>query len=125
MKTEIAKPRKRSIATQMQPVLSFVEGAAVRWLRAWSDYFGAPFLWFVSFGEAKEINNSRRALVLIKSKNKHFYTYSPPETPHYYLVSFVKTFVLFVLKPDIRTFLYSITPQNTALCLMPLVKTLC
>jgi len=39
---------KRSIATQ--------NTAAVRKPRAWSDYFGGPFLWFVSFGQAKEMN---------------------------------------------------------------------
>ena len=48
---------ERSMATQ--------NTAAVQWPRAWSDYFGAPFLWFVSFGEAKEMNNSRRTLALI------------------------------------------------------------
>ena len=41
------KKWKRSKATQ-NTACPNTSGAAVRWLRAWSDYFGRHFLWFVS-----------------------------------------------------------------------------
>jgi len=61
---------ERSMATQKQPVLSFVEGAAVRWLPLVTVSFRrTAFLWFVSGAcpalcgrQAKESNNSRRTI---------------------------------------------------------------